>query len=270
MIIFGVILYFTIASFIAWLIFVPESRVRCLDFVRITAGKTSQFLSWPFNQIKTIDSNSFRTDYHFSWQSHRKHIIAAALLLLLPVSAAIVFRNHIQLEGFTESSAEKNTVIAALLEGEQLVPPPPLPPEIFTTAEIQSERPMINSASRDWQLLQSDFRQRLLHVYKIMAEKHGYTMVLIEGYRTPERQNSLAAVGSHVTSARAYQSYHQHGLAADTAFLSDGKIVISEKNPWAMKGYQLFGEVAESAGLTWGGNWKMMDLGHVELRNRKS
>lgn len=103
-----------------------------------------------------------------------------------------------------------------------------------------------------------------------MAEKHGYTMVLIEGYRTPERQNALAAIGAHVTRARAYQSYHQHGLAADSAFLSDGKIVISEKNPWAMRGYQLFGEVAESVGLTWGGNWQMMDLGHVELRNRKS
>lgn len=268
MIIFSVILYFTMVSFITWLVFVPESRVRCLYYVRITASKASQLLSWPFNQIKTINSNNFRTEFHFSCLSHRKYIIAAAFLLLLPVSAAVVFRNHIQLEGFTENAAGKNPVIAALLEGEQLVPPAPMPPEIFATVEIQAERPMISSASRDWQLLQSDFRQRLLHAYKIMAEKHGYTMVLIEGYRTPERQNSLAAIGSHVTSARAYQSYHQHGLAADSAFLNDGKIVISEKNPWAMRGYQLFGEVAESVGLTWGGNWRMMDLGHVELRNR--
>jgi peptidoglycan L-alanyl-D-glutamate endopeptidase CwlK len=26
--------------------------------------------------------------------------------------------------------------------------------------------------------------------------------------------------------------------------------------------------VAESAGMTWGGRWKMMDFGHVELRTR--
>ncbi|HAV36259.1 MAG TPA: peptidase M15, partial [Massilia sp.] len=28
------------------------------------------------------------------------------------------------------------------------------------------------------------------------------------------------------------------------------------------------GEVAEQLGLTWGGRWKMMDLGHTELRLR--
>ena len=189
---------------------------------------------------------------------------------MLPVVIAIVFRNQIQLEGFTDNEAGKSPVITALLEGEQLVPPAPLPPEVFTTLEIQAERPMISSANRDWQLLHSDFRQLLLHAYKIMAEKHGYTMVLIEGYRTPARQDSLAALGPQVTNARAYQSYHQHGLAADSAFLHDGKIVISEKDPWAMRGYQQFGEVAESLGLTWGGNWKMMDLGHVELRHGKS
>ena len=33
-----------------------------------------------------------------------------------------------------------------------------------------------------------------------------------------------------------------------------------------MRGYQLFGEVAESLGLTWGGRWKMMYFGHTELR----
>jgi peptidoglycan L-alanyl-D-glutamate endopeptidase CwlK len=44
--------------------------------------------------------------------------------------------------------------------------------------------------------------------------------------------------------------------------------VISEKDPWAMRGYQLYGEVAEQLGLTWGGRWKMMDLGHTELRLR--
>jgi peptidoglycan L-alanyl-D-glutamate endopeptidase CwlK len=33
-----------------------------------------------------------------------------------------------------------------------------------------------------------------------------------------------------------------------------------------MEGYRLFGEYAESVGLVWGGRWKMMDFGHVELR----
>jgi hypothetical protein len=44
-----------------------------------------------------------------------------------------------------------------------------------------------------------------------------------------------------VTNAKAFQSYHQFGLAADCAFLRDGKLVISEKDPWAMRGYQFYG-----------------------------
>jgi peptidoglycan L-alanyl-D-glutamate endopeptidase CwlK len=58
-------------------------------------------------------------------------------------------------------------------------------------------------------------------------------------------------------------------LAADSAFLRDGKIIISEKDPWAMEGYRLYGEYAESAGLTWGGHWKSMDYGHIELPRKQ-
>ena len=156
--------------------------------------------------------------------------------------------------------------IQALLTGERLVPPPPLPPEVFTTREVELVRPNLGGASRDWNLLDADYRQRLLAAYRIMREEHGYEMVLIEGYRSPERQEELASKGSHVTNAGAYQSYHQYGLAADSAFLRDGKVVVSEKDPWAMRGYELFGETAERVGLTWGGRWKLMDFGHTELR----
>jgi peptidoglycan L-alanyl-D-glutamate endopeptidase CwlK len=122
------------------------------------------------------------------------------------------------------------------------------------------------SASRDWALLDKEYSQRLLQAFRIMKERHGYDMAILEGYRSPERQDALAAQGSSVTNAKAFQSWHQYGLAADCAFLRDGKLVISERDPWAMRGYQLFGEVAESLGLTWGGRWKMMDFGHTELR----
>ncbi|MFX7961258.1 M15 family metallopeptidase, partial [Acinetobacter baumannii] len=78
--------------------------------------------------------------------------------------------------------------------------------------------PAIRDASRDWNLLDADFRQRLLLVYKIMRDEHGYEMALLEGFRSPDRQAKLAAMGSNVTQAGAYQSYHQYGLAADSAF----------------------------------------------------
>src|SRR5690606_37124766 len=121
---------------------------------------------------------------------------------------------------------EANSQIAALLQGEQLVPPPPLPPEMFSTLEVERVRPMIRHASREWALLDEVFRQRLLVVFRVMKEQHGYDMVLLEGYRSPERQAQLAAMGGQVTQAGAFRSYHQYGLAADCAFLKNGRIVI--------------------------------------------
>jgi peptidoglycan L-alanyl-D-glutamate endopeptidase CwlK len=32
-----------------------------------------------------------------------------------------------------------------------------------------------------------------------------------------------------------------------------------------MRGYRLYGAVAESVGLRWGGRWAMHDFGHAEL-----
>lgn len=126
----------------------------------------------------------------------------------------------------------------------------------------------IKNADRNWKKMNSEFVQRLLTVYKVMKDQYGYEMVLLEGYRSPERQARLLSKGKHVTGAGAYKSYHQFGLAGDSAFIRNGKIVITEKDPWAMQGYKLYGKVAKSAGLVWGGDWKMMDLGHVELRKK--
>ncbi len=185
-------------------------------------------------------------------------------ILATPPLVAIALRGK-QLFQFDDNLTVPDEKIAALLNGEQLVPPQPLPPEVFQTQEVQQVRPEIKDASRDWNLLDPDFRTRLLLVYKIMREQYGYEMALLEGYRSPARQDMLSHMGgAKVTNAAAYQSYHQYGLAADNAFLRDGKLVISEKDPWAMKGYELYGQTAEQVGLVWGGRWKLMDLGHVE------
>ena len=200
-----------------------------------------------------------------AFSAYRWHIAAGLLVVLLPSLFAFVMRhNHTFV--YDDRTAGPDPRIQALLTGERLVPPPPLPPEVFTTREVELVRPNLGGASRDWNLLDADYRQRLLAAYRVMREEHGYEMVLIEGYRSPDRQAQLAKMGSHVTNAGAYQSYHQFGLAADSAFLRDGKVVVSEKDPWAMRGYELFGETAERVGLTWGGRWKMMDFGHTELR----
>lgn len=200
-------------------------------------------------------------------RQYRMLLATLAVLVLLPL-AAMVWRHGYQIETFDHTDVRiQDERIASLLAGERLVPPAPLPPEVFTTREVELARPMARFASRDWDLLDQDFAQRLLMVYRIMREQHGYEMVLIEGFRSPQRQEQLAAMGGHVTKVGAFRSYHQFGLAADSAFLRHGKVVISEKDTWAMRGYELYGEVAASLGLTWGGGWKnLKDLGHVELR----
>nr|WP_269462258.1 M15 family metallopeptidase [Janthinobacterium lividum] len=199
----------------------------------------------------------------------RRHyllFLGGAAVMCLPPAIALLAGSKNVLGGYEVSTREMNTQVSALLQGEQLVPPVDLPPLVFATEEVQQVRPMLVSASRNWTLLNAEYAQRLLLVFKIMKDKHGYDMAILEGYRSPERQNMLAGMGSNVTNAAAFQSWHQYGLAADCAFLRDGKLVISEKDPWAMRGYQLYGEVAESVGMTWGGRWKMMDFGHTELR----
>lgn len=199
-----------------------------------------------------------------SWQTP----VAVVLLLAMPAVAVLGWglRGPWMLDGFDDRVGVGDERITQLLAGEHLVPPPPLPPEVFATAEVEIERPMLALADRRWEQMDPDFVQRLLWVFRIMKEEHGYDMALLEGWRSPERQNQLAAKGAHVTQATAGQSYHQWGLAADCAFLRNGRLVISERDPWAMEGYRRYGEVAERVGLTWGGRWQMLDLGHVEWR----
>ncbi|PPE67706.1 M15 family metallopeptidase [Caldimonas caldifontis] len=202
----------------------------------------------------------------FRWQE----TLMALLLVGLPPALAWWLHDERRVADHGIAHVQTRAVndhVAWLLEGERLSPPAPPPPAVFETTEVETLRPGLAQASRDWSLLDEDFRQRLLLVFRLMQERYGYEMVLIEGYRSPQRQAQLQSMGVHVTNAGPHESYHQHGLAADSAFLRDGKLVLSEKDPWAMEGYRLYGELAESAGLTWGGRWKMRDYGHVELRS---
>ena len=191
-------------------------------------------------------------------------------LLLLCLPAALVMawsRWHPQrLDGFDDTTVPANAQVAQLLLGEHLVPPPPLPPDVFLAADIVAEQPFLATADRRWEQMDPGFVQAVLQVFRVMKAQHGYDMALLEGWRSPQRQVLLAARGPAVTQVGPWQSYHQWGLAADCAFLRDGRLLISERDPWARQGYALFGQVAEQMGLTWGGRWQMADLGHIEWR----
>ncbi|MGF6241599.1 MULTISPECIES: M15 family metallopeptidase [Paraburkholderia] len=261
--------YFAIAVLIAAMLLLPPVRSSILAIARDLQGRFMRNASYGASRARGQLSRSAKisqstvVDMQNLLVKRRLLILTTAGILATPPLVAIALRGR-QLFQYDDTVRVPDEKIAALLNGEQLVPPPSLPPEVFATQEVEQVRPALQDASRDWNLLDADFRTRLLLVYKIMHEQYGYEMALLEGYRSPERQNRLAQMGGNVTNAAAFQSYHQYGLAADNAFLRDGKLVISEKDPWAMRGYQLYGQTAEQVGLVWGGRWKMMDLGHVE------
>jgi peptidoglycan L-alanyl-D-glutamate endopeptidase CwlK len=261
--------YFAIAVLIAAMLLLPPVRSSILAIARDLQGRFMRNASYGASRARGQLSRSAKisqstvVDMQNLLVKRRLLILTTAGILATPPLVAIALRGR-QLFQYDDTVRVPDEKIAALLNGEQLVPPPSLPPEVFATQEVEQVRPALQDASRDWNLLDADFKTRLLLVYKIMHEQYGYEMALLEGYRSPERQNRLAQMGGNVTNAAAFQSYHQYGLAADNAFLRDGKLVISEKDPWAMRGYQLYGQTAEQVGLVWGGRWKMMDLGHVE------
>ncbi|RIX42066.1 MAG: M15 family peptidase [Rhodocyclales bacterium GT-UBC] len=155
---------------------------------------------------------------------------------------------------------DRQVHIQGALNPERLVPPPVMPPSLF----VGSERLALETADRDWGHLNPVFAQSVLRLLARLQER-GYVFVLLEGYRSPERQDLLADAGAHVTGARAFQSKHQFGFAVDLAPLREGRLVISEREPWAMAAYQALGEESERGGLVWGGRWWFKDYGHVEI-----
>ena len=272
MFLFSVLMFFVFACVGAWLLLFPAGRDLMAQSASAIGRRLEQRLRRDYQQGTQQASALGRGARGGAGSAlrfvQRRYplILAASVLMTVPPLLALMLSGRDMLGGYDGGAHVANDQVADLLKGEQLVTPAPLPPVTFTTSEVTLVRPMLDSANRNWQLLDPDFSRRMLLVFRIMKERHGYDMAILEGYRSPERQNSLAAAGSNVTNAKAFQSYHQFGLAADCAFLRDGKLVISEKDPWAMRGYRLYGEAAESVGLTWGGRWTMMDFGHTELR----
>jgi peptidoglycan L-alanyl-D-glutamate endopeptidase CwlK len=268
----AVTVYFVVACAVSWMVLFPSGRefvVNALAGAGQRLQRRAGVLAQAPRRIADGIGGGGRLAAGTLAQFVRRHALACAggaVLVCLPPLAALLLAERTTLSGYESSTREMNIQVAELLQGEQLAPPPALPPLVLTQAEAVRERPLLASASRDWAMMNDAYAQRLLMVFKIMKERHGYDMAILEGYRSPARQDALAALGAGVTNAKAYQSWHQYGLAADCAFVRDGRLVISEKDPWAMRGYQLYGEVAESLGLTWGGRWKMMDFGHTELR----
>ncbi|RLZ11081.1 M15 family peptidase [Acinetobacter sp. 2JN-4] len=257
----------------------------------------------PSSRKKIVNAMQFAENMHQAaapekiqshWHLQQWWILIAGFFLFASILIFAFTRpiNSTRIEA--EYLKETDPQVYALLNGEILSPPPEVDVTLIHDALIEATRieqeylaqhsgsvdasqievPITHShgaldssmVDRKWDKMNPRYKQRLLMVFKIMKEQYGYELVLLEGYRSPERQNMLAG-NPNTTRARSYQSYHQFGLAADVAFKRNGKVVITERDPWAMRGYELYGQVAESVGLTWGGRWKSIkDFGHTEYR----
>ena len=271
MLLFAVALYFLLASLISCLVLFSDVRALLARTLAGTAFQVHRGLSalasrqrqgvtqWHARAMKVL------RDIAAVVRQFRMLTLGGVLLIVLP-SMFVLCNQDRTLADYQGAARETNEHVAHVLVGDLLVPPQALPPLTFETADVVRERPLLASASREWTLMRPAYARKLLATFRIMKEVYGYDMAILEGYRSPERQNLLARMGPAVTNAAAFQSWHQYGLAADCAFLRNGKLVISEKDPWAMRGYRLYGEVAQQQGLTWGGRWTVTDFGHTELR----
>lgn len=268
-----------------------ELREQCLNFYKKLLPKSKEKLisarkfAYEINQAASVD----QTQSH--WHLQQWWILFAGILLLSSILLFAFSRPIDPTKIEADYLKTNDPQIYNLLNGDLLSPPPPVEESLVQAAILAelNEDPTISSQpidmifdgqesdqkshafetnliNRKWDKMHPSYKQRLLMVFKIMKERHGYEMVLLEGYRSPERQTRLSG-NTATTLAKAFQSYHQFGLAADVAFKRDGKVVISERDPWAWRGYQLYGETAESVGLTWGGRWtRIHDYGHTEFR----
>lgn len=291
MIIF-IVLSFIVLTIALTLMMSYELRTKAIDILKglIPQSRKKWVSAKNFAQEMNYAAAAEQTQSH--WHLQQWWILIAGFFLLSSI-LMFAFTSQVDPTKVVEANYLKSNdpQIYNLLNGDILSPPPPVEEALVEAAILadQIASPTIQSSpipgtyngeendgkshayeptkiDRKWDKMHPSYKQRLLMVFKLMKERHGYELILLEGYRSPERQTRLSG-NKATTLARAYQSYHQFGLAADVAFKRDGKVVISERDPWAMKGYQLYGVTAEEVGLTWGGRWtRIHDYGHTEFR----
>lgn len=285
-----VLLLFLAMALAAWLLLFDEPRARVTArLARWQHAVDVRAAQGWYRTARAASASAREASDGASWVLHharryRWWLLGTAVLVGAPPMLILGLRQRVQLDSYdaTPLTAAEDRILD-LLRGERLAPPPPLPPEVFLAAEaeriprapsrvdsapahgIAPER--IVTADRRWERIHPEFQQRVLAIYRVMEQQHGYRMVLVEGFRSAQRQAELAAKGAGVTRAGAGQSCHQYGLAIDSAVYRDGKLQWDMRDPWVRRGYFLYGELARQVGLEWGGSWRSIkDYVHLEWK----
>lgn len=122
--------------------------------------------------------------------------------------------------------------------------------------------------------LRDGFKKQLLDVMGEYSAKNvgGLVPVIHEGFRSMERQQALynqgrTTAGPIVTNAKAGQSLHNYGVAADIYWRDPktGKMV-SFDDPRALEAAKALGQMANNKGLLWGGSpgFGIYDAPHIQ------
>lgn len=82
----------------------------------------------------------------------------------------------------------------------------------------------------------------------------GVRLEIIEGYRSPERQDELYALKR--TRAKAWQSWHQYGLAFDTGLFEERNYIDETAPRWAAMYHKAVASLARQIGLECGADFR--------------
>lgn len=111
-----------------------------------------------------------------------------------------------------------------------------------------------------WEVFRTRGRQRMYYAQGRSDElliAVGFTLEEIAAYRrvgyTPEKPR--------ITNS-TLPRFHGKGLAMDCCWCVNGKPTWNVPEEWWRK----YGSAARAHGLVWGGDWKIRDMAHVELR----
>ena len=118
------------------------------------------------------------------------------------------------------------------------------------------------ACSRDISQLKPETR-KVFNELSSRAAAEGISFKVICTYRTQEEQIKLYAKGRSLPGKKVtWTKRSRH--SARTAF---DIVVVKERGlSWKPEDYFVLGRIGRSLGLTWGGDWKVRDYGHFELK----
>jgi peptidoglycan L-alanyl-D-glutamate endopeptidase CwlK len=132
-------------------------------------------------------------------------------------------------------------------------------------------------------LVHPDIQKRWLGVRDEFYKDHGLQIRVTSGYRNFTEQMGLYALGrarlpsgvwevvdmrKKVTDARGGESYHNFGLAVDSAFMGDDPYLSKMPTPESDILWANFGKIGKSWGFEWGGDWQKKKLDRPHLQKK--